>query len=117
MIAGTFNEWLTLQHKSQTDDGQGGVTFSYETYASERGRVGRLGKTTSKSTEVRFGGQLQERSESIIYLRPGLFGTIVRGDRIIDSEGITYEVLDVRHPSALPRRHVEAECREVQTGE
>lgn len=116
MIAGTFNEWLTLQHKAQTDDGQGGVTFAYSTYATERGRVSHLGRASSKSSEVHFGQQLQEWVSDIIYLRPGLYGTLTRGDRIVDSSGITYEVLAVRHPSAMPRRHVEVECREVQAG-
>ncbi len=116
MIAGTFNEWLTLQHKTQTDDGQGGSTFSYSNYATERGRMSHLGRGSSKSEEVRFGGQLQERVSHIAYLRPGMFGTIARGDRIIDEAGTNYEVLAIRAPSAKPRRQVEVECREVQAG-
>jgi hypothetical protein len=117
MIAGTFNEWMTLQHKAQADDGQGGITFSFVTYATERGRMSHLGRGSSKSDEVRFGSQLQERIAHICYLRPGMFGVVARGDRIIDEAGTTYEVMAIRTPSAKPRRQVEAECREVQTGQ
>lgn len=115
MIAGTFNEWFTLAHRVRTPDGQGGFIDTYPTpYATERGRMSHLGKTSSKSQEREIGEQLVEWVNQIFYCRFGV--AIVRGDQITDSLGVNYLVLAVRTPSALPRSHVEAECRQVEAG-
>lgn len=114
MIAGTFNEWFTLAHRVRTPDGLGGFAFSYSEYATERGRMSHLGKAASKSQEREIGQQLQEWVSQIFYCRFGV--AIVRGDQITDSSGVNYLVLAVRTPSALPRNHIEAECRQVEAG-
>jgi hypothetical protein len=115
MIAGTFNEWFTLAHATRTPDGQGGFVVTHVTYATERGRMSHLGKTSSKSQERLIGEQLTEWISEIFYCRFGV--PIVRDDIITDSNGVAYLVLAVRTPSALPRNHIEAECREVQQGQ
>jgi hypothetical protein len=115
MIAGTFNEWFTLAHKSRTSDGQGGFTFSFVTYATEHGRMSHLGKGSSRSPEPNIGSQLEEWEAHIFYCRNGV--AIQRGDQITDSSGVNYLVLGLRRPSARPIRHIEAECREVQQGQ
>ncbi len=114
MIAGTFNEWFTLYHKTRASDGQGGWTYSFTQYASERGRMSRLGRGSSRGEEHAMGQQLQEWMSHIFFCRPGV--PIERGDQITDSSGVKYLVLAVRAPSAKPPRHLEAECREVQQG-
>lgn len=114
MIAGTFNEWFTLQHRVRTADGQGGYTYTLATYATERGRMSHLGRGSSKSEERSIGGGLQEWTSMILYLRAGV--AIERGDNVIDSAALAYEVLAVRYPSAKPVNHIEAECRLVEKG-
>ncbi|MBE3604136.1 hypothetical protein IMX07_10925 [bacterium] len=114
MIAGMFNEWFTLSHRTAASDGQGGVTYSFTAYATERGRMSHLGKMASKSEEKLIGGALQEVIAHILYLRNGV--PVERGDQVVDSSGVAYEVLAVRYPSALPRNHIECECREMQKG-
>lgn len=116
MIAGSFNEWFTLAHKQRTSDGQGGFAFAFVQYAKERGRMSRLGRGTSAGKELNIGEQLQEWEMHIFYGRPGLLGTIQRGDQVTDSNGVNYLVTAIRHPTARPIRQVEAECREVQPG-
>jgi hypothetical protein len=115
MIAGTFNEWFTLRHKARASDGQGGWTYAWTQYATERGRMSRLGRGASRSEERAIGPQLQEWVSHIFFCRPGVL--IERGDQITDSAGVNYLVLAVRAPSAKPARHLEAECREVQQGQ
>ncbi len=115
MIAGTFNEWFTLAHRTRSADGQGGFIESYATtYATEHGRMSHLGKNSSRSQERHMEGQLEEWISHIFYCRPGV--PIQRGDQITDSGGVKYLVLATRTPSARPARHIEAECREVQQG-
>ena len=114
MIAGTFNEWFTLQHRVRAGDGQGGFTYTLSTYATERGRMSHLGRGSSKSSEREIGGGMQEWTPMILYLRAAV--AIVRGDNVIDSAGLAYQVLAVRYPSAMPRNHIEAECRVVEKG-
>jgi len=116
MIAGTFNEWFTLAHRVRTSDGQGGFTQSYATaYATERGRMSHLGRASSKSSEPLIGEQLEEFVSHLFYCRSAV--ALERGDQVTDSAGVTYLVLALRRPSAFPRRHIEAECREVQQGQ
>jgi len=115
MIAGTFNEWFTLYHKTRTSDGQGGSTYSWTQYATERGRMSHLGRAASKSQEREVGQELAEWITHIFFCRPGV--PVERGDQITDSSGVSYLVLAVRAPSAKPARHLEAECREVQQGQ
>ena len=115
MIAGTFNEWFTLAHKVRTSDGQGGFTLSYVTYATEHGRMSRLGRATSRGSEPNIGEQLEEWQMHVFYCRAGV--ALERGDQITDSSGIVYLVLGLRRPSMKPVRHMEAECREVQQGQ
>lgn len=115
MIAGTFNEWFTLYHKARSGDGQGGWTYMWTQYATERGRMSRLGRGASKSQERRVGEQLEEWASHVFFCRPGV--AIERGDQVTDSSGLNYLVLLVRMPSAKPARHLEAECREVQKGQ
>ncbi len=114
MIAGAFNEWFTLYHKSPVADGQGGWTYTWTQYATERGRMSWLGRAASKSEERLVGPQLQEWASHLFFCRPGV--PIERGDQVSDSSGVNYLVLVVRTPSATPRRHLECECREVQQG-
>lgn len=115
MIAGTFNEWFTLAHKVRTSDGQGGFTFAWQTYATERGRMSHLGRETTAGQEPRIGEQLVQWETHVFYCRAGV--AIERGDQITDSSGIVYLVLGLRRPSAKPVGHIEAECREVQQGQ
>jgi len=115
VIGGAFNEWFTLCRKSRSSDGQGGWTYAWTQYATEHGRMSRLGKGTAKSQEVNLGGQLQEWASHLLFCRAG--AGIERGDQVTDSSGVNYLVLAVRAPSAAPHRHTECECREVQTGQ
>jgi hypothetical protein len=115
MIAGTFNEWFTLAHKTRTGDGQGGWTYTWAQYATERGRLSRMGRGDAKSEERTIGAQLQEWASHLFFCRPAV--PVERGDQITDSSGVNYLVLAVRSPSAIPRRHLECECREVQAGQ
>jgi hypothetical protein len=115
MIAGTFNEWFTLCHKTRASDGQGGWIYTWTQYATERGRMSRLGHAASRSEEHAIGPQLQEWVSHIFFCPPGVL--IERGDQITDSAGVNYLVLAVRAPSAKPARHLGAECREVQQGQ
>jgi hypothetical protein len=119
MIAGTFNEWFTLSHRTRTSDGQGGWTEAYVDYAGgtaggngEHARLTLLGKAAGKSQEMRMGPQLEEWVSHMFFCRMGV--AIERGDRITDSRGVRYLVLGVREPS---HNHIEAECREVQHGQ
>jgi hypothetical protein len=114
MIAGTFNEWFTLFHKSRAGDGQGGFTYSWVQYAAERGRMSRLGRGAAKSEERNIGEQLEAWASHLFYCRPSV--PIERGDQVTDSAGVNYLVLVVRAPSARPYRHLECECRELQAG-
>ena len=115
MIGGAFNEWFTLCHKSRSGDGQGGWTYTWAQYATEHGRMSRLGKGAAKSEERVIGAQLQEWASHLFFCRPGT--GVERGDQITDSAGVNYLVLAVRAPSAKPPRHLECECREVQQGQ
>ena len=49
MIAGAFNEWFTLCRKSRSSDGQGGWTYAWTQYATEHGRMSRLGCAARRS--------------------------------------------------------------------
>ncbi len=115
MIAGAFNEWFTLCRKSRSSDGQGGWTYVWSQYATEHGRMSRLGRDAAKSQEREIGAQLQEWASHLLFCRAG--AGIERGDQITDSSGVNYLVLAVRAPSAMPRRQLECECREVQSGQ
>lgn len=114
MIAGLFNAWFTLAHRSRTADGSGGFTESYaSSYATERGRMSMLGKTSGRSQERQIGQQLTEWVSHMFYCRTGV--PIERGDQITDDNGVNYLVLAVRQPTK--GNHIEAECREVQQGQ
>ncbi len=71
MIGGAFNEWFTLCHKSRASDGQGGWTYIWAQYATEHGRMSRLGKGAAKSQERIIGAQLQEWASHLFFCRPG----------------------------------------------
>jgi SPP1 family predicted phage head-tail adaptor len=103
--SGLFNNTLTLQTLTETDDGQGGITTSWTNGGSFRGRISPL-TSQERMAQDKTG---QETTHKIYCDNM----TVIPKDRIKWGD-VYFEIIGIINPSEM-YHHLEIEVREIFT--
>ena len=101
---------FTIQRPTRVADGQGGWRKVFVTLTTERGRVSLNSLTIREATrpDQIIGGQVRSNIRRSGYFR--FNADIVKGDRVIDTDDVTFDVISVRSHV----RRLELELSEYQ---